>query len=486
MSDNLFDDDIFGEDIFGADVPVAEDADLVIKKDSKNLEYKILNWMLRGPIEILDIYRSIEPTLLFESFSLKNRTILKIIQDYHSQYKAPPSREIISSLLQSTQQSALKDIYSESCSSNEVSFFIDQHKKGFNKKIADDLKLLIGTNPENLSVINESIKNSLVKIEKLGKDAIFSEGNFTSSVDERYNDYMYTVANPNNVMGVFSGYKLLDEYTWGIKNSEMMVISGATSSGKSLLMMNMAINAWLGSNKPDFFDGNYFDDGKNVVYVTLEMSKRQLEQRIDANIANIRHRAIMRGQLLPDEIFAWRKSLQFQRNYDKRFHIIDMPRGTKTVEIEAKYDAVIGQFKPDLVCVDYLGIMKPNVSHGSDWQDVGHTAEDLHEFCRKKNIPLITAAQRKGRIRSAGKNKPETIEDSEEIGRSKMVGDNANIILLIENRNEEHLRDDMNIHITKNRDGAKGKIVLLKDFEKSKVISAPEDWSGDDGLEDEV
>ena len=223
-------------------------------------------------------------------------------------------------------------------------------------------------------------------------------------------------------MGVFSGFKALDDYTWGIKNSEMMIISGATSSGKSLLMMNMGINAWLGSNDPANFDGTYLGDGKNVVYVTLEMSKRQLEQRVDANIARIRHRSIMRGNLTDSEMKDWKRSLDFQKGYDKKFYIVDMPRGTKTMEIEAKFDAIIGQFKPDLLCVDYLGIMKPNKSYGADWEDVGHTAEDLHELCRKKNIPLITAAQRKGRIRGAGKTKGENIEDSEEVGRAKMIG----------------------------------------------------------------
>jgi replicative DNA helicase len=130
--------------------------------------------------------------------------------------------------------------------------------------------------------------------------------------------------------------------------------------------------------------------------------------------------------------------------------------------------------------------MKPNKSYGSDWEDIGHIAEDLHEFCRKKNIPLITAAQRKARVRAAGKGKTESVEDSEEIGRSKMVGDNANIILLIENRNEEHLREDMVIHVVKNRDGAKGKFFLLKEFDKSRAISAPENWASDEDLENEV
>lgn len=448
-------------------------------------ESKILNWMMKGPIELLDVYRTIEPGLLYEAVSNTNKLVLKHIQDYHSKYKTPPSYKILAGFLTEEGKETLNAIFKDSCAQNEIQFYIDELKGRFNRQLADELAKNIAASG-NITNINQRLRDVVVKVEKLGKDAIFSEGNFSSSAEERLNDYNYTRDNPGRVMGVFSGYQHLDDYTWGIKNSEMMVISGATSSGKSLLMMNMGINAWLGSNQPSIFDGQYFDDGKNVVYVTLEMSKKQLEQRIDANIALIRHRPLMRGNLTESEIQDWKRSLEFQKNYKKKFHIIDMPRGTKAMEIEAKFDSIIGQFKPDLLCVDYLGIMKPNRSHGADWEDVGHIAEDLHELCRKKNIPLITAAQRKGRIRSVGKQKAEQVEDSEEIGRSKMIGDNANIILLIENRNEEHLREDMIIHITKNRDGAKGKILLLKDFEKSRVMTAPDNWTGGEGLENEV
>lgn len=450
------------------------------------IESKILNWMLRGPIQLADVYRSIEPGLLLESFNKNYKGILRAIQDYHSKYKTPPSISILAEVLEEKDQATLEAVCEDDCAQNEIQFYVDELKKSFNKHLAKEVARIIEASDDNLGNINQNLRNVVVKIEKLGKNAVFSEGNFTDSIKERVDDYQYTKNNPNQVMGVFSGFKALDDYTWGIKNSEMMIISGATSSGKSLLMMNMGINAWLGSNDPANFDGTYLGDGKNVVYVTLEMSKRQLEQRVDANIARIRHRSIMRGNLTDSEMKDWKRSLDFQKGYDKKFYIVDMPRGTKTMEIEAKFDAIIGQFKPDLLCVDYLGIMKPNKSYGADWEDVGHTAEDLHELCRKKNIPLITAAQRKGRIRGAGKNKGENIEDSEEIGRSKMIGDNANIILLIENRNEEHLREDMIVHVTKNRDGAKGKVTLLKDFEKSRAISAPDNWSGGEDLENEV
>ena len=46
----------------------------------------------------------------------------------------------------------------------------------------------------------------------------------------------------------------------------------------------------------------------------------------------------------------------------------------------------------------------------------------------------------------------------EDLGRSKMIGDNAAIVLIIGNREDEDLREDMEIHVVKNRDGACSRI----------------------------
>jgi replicative DNA helicase len=277
----------------------------------------------------------------------------------------------------------------------------------------------------------------------------------------------------------------LDDYTWGVKNSEMLVIGGASSSGKSLLMMNFAVNAWIGSNNPVAGITNR-KDGKNILFISLEMSKKQLEQRVDANVASIRHRGLARGQLTDEEKQRWIKSLNFQENYDKKFYILDMPRGTTMGEIESKYEAIMGEFKPDAIFVDYLQLMKPTVkTSGTDWLDVGKVSEELHEFCRKKNIPVVTAAQRKAAQKKTNGKK---IDDAslEDLGRSKMIGDNAAIVLIIGNREDERLREDMEIHIVKNRDGAKGKISLRKVFANSKIEEFPDDWVGDPGDENEV
>ena len=193
-----------------------------------------------------------------------------------------------------------------------------------------------------------------------------------------------------------------------------------------------------------------------------------------------------RGQLSDEEKQRWVKSLAFQEDYDKKFYILDMPRGTTMGEIESKYEAIMGEFKPDAIFVDYLQLMKPTIkSSGTDWLDVGKVSEGLHEFCRKKNVPVVTAAQRKAAQKKTNGKK---IDDAslEDLGRSKMIGDNAAIVLIIGNREDERLREDMEIHIVKNRDGAKGKVSLRKAFANSKIEEFPDDWVGDIGDENEV
>jgi replicative DNA helicase len=279
------------------------------------LEQKIINWMMNGIQETSQVYRSLEFQLLYEAASNPYKEVFRVINEQYNKYKTPPSYDILKSLLSDKVKFVADQIREDSCSENEIGYFLDLYKKNYNKRLASELSKIIEASEDNIPNINNNLKNALSKIERLNRNAVFSEGTFTATIEERLNNYHYVKENPNQVAGVFSGYRQIDDYTWGIKNSEMMIISGATSSGKSLLMMNMAINAWLGSNSPADFDGSYANDGKNIVYFTLEMSKAQLEQRIDACMAGIRHRSIMRGSLTDDEMRMWKRSIHFQKKY---------------------------------------------------------------------------------------------------------------------------------------------------------------------------
>lgn len=447
---------------------------------------KILSWIMKGPVEYNKVFRDIDAKILKEAIAYEYKELYAIITDYFSRYKTPPSFKILEENLSNdidTFQlvSLIKDT---ECEDTEILFYLDKVRDRYNTQLAKRLSESISDNYDDFDIkeFNSNLIKVASKIESLRRSSIFAEGDFCKSVSDRYNNYVYIESNPTAAAGILSGFKDIDDYIFGVKKSEMLVISGASSSGKSLLMMNFAINAWLGSNVAHDKTRHGFDDGKNVLYFTLEMSKEQLEQRIDANIADIRHRSLMRGGLTDEEKQKWKASLDFQKNYNKSFYIVDMPRGSRTLDIEARFDTIIAEFEPDLVVVDYLGIMKSNNDFSSDWQEIGHIAADLHEFCRNKNIAVITAAQRKARNKASKSQH----NDLEEIGRSKMVGDNSNVVLMIESRDEETKLDDMVIHIVKNRDGAKGTVRLLKEFEKSKVSNIPDNWTVELGGENKL
>ena len=133
--------------------------------------------------------------------------------------------------------------------------------------------------------------------------------------------------------------------------------------------------------------------------------------------------------------------------------------------------------------------MSPNDGPtGSDWLDIGRVSEEMHEFCRNTKLPVVTAAQRKASARkgSVGKVDKSDYLDIEDLGRSKMIGDNANIVLLIANREDERLREDMEIHVVKNRNGPRGSFSLRKLFHKMRIDEFPDDWVGNMGDENDI
>jgi replicative DNA helicase len=463
---------------------------LIIGENKNMLDAKLLSWLLKGSLEYNEIMRSVDNDLLKAILLPEYKPVAEATTSYYSRHKTPPSLSVLEELLDKSgdEKRCLNHIRSEKPEQNEIGHILDKIKERYNKFLANSIvKKVEEVKEETLDIkdLNSDIKRIVAQTEKLYKHSSFSEGSVSDSTDDRIRHYEYVLENPEDIRGFLSGYKELDDYTWGIKNSEMLVIGGASSSGKSLLMMNMAINAWRGSNDPaEGVIGH--PDGKNVLYISLEMSKQQLEQRLDANIAGIKHRGIMRATLSPEEHYRWSKCLEFQKNYDKIFYILDMPRGTTMGEVEAKYETILGIFKPDAVFVDYLQLMKPTIgATGTDWLDVGKVSEELHEFCRKKNIPVVTAAQRKAAQKKSNGKK---VDDAnlEDFGRSKMIGDNAAIAIMIGNREDELLREDMELHIVKNRDGAKGTVLLKKSFDKSRIESLPDNWTSDNGDENDI
>ena len=454
------------------------------------IDSKILNRMMQNAVSLNEVYRAIDSALLYEALIPDYKASFNAINEYYSKHKIPPSYDVLESILVDSgdDPSEVRIIESDVCEDSDIGYYTDKIRERYNKFLIKRLGSCIHDDEEELSDINKRIRDLGLKTDQLYRDNIYSEGDISDSIEDRISIYNETVRNPESGCGILSGYRELDEYMWGIKPSELLVIGGASSSGKSLLMMNMAINSWIGSNDVAS-NSKKPDEGHNILFFSLEMSKEQLEMRVDSNIAEIPHTSLERGRLNDEEKSRWKNCLKFQNSYDKKFYIVDMPRGSTSAQIEAKYQSILGVFKPDAIYIDYLQLMSPNDGPtGSDWLDIGRVSEEMHEFCRNTKLPVVTAAQRKASARkgSVGKVDKSDYLDIEDLGRSKMIGDNANIVLLIANREDERLREDMEIHVVKNRNGPRGSFSLRKLFHKMRIDEFPDDWVGNMGDENDI
>lgn len=371
---------------------------------------------------------------------------------------------------------------------NEFTWLVEKLKSRYNNTIQVELNKNLDSifktnkaNKDRVTEINKLIKETVVAIDGVHRSVIYKEGTLGESVTERMNYYKYIKENPEAAQGVLTGFSTFDQKTNGLHAGEFMIIAGGTGTGKSVLMHNIAVNAYLGKNDPFNPEKKWDDSGKNVLYFSLEMPKATMERRIDSCIGEIYSKHIRDGLLNDDDELKYFRTLQFQENYNKFFHIVDMPQGATTREIELKYLELCDKgMKPDLVVIDYMGIMCVNDASGQDWMDLGVISEELHGFARVYEIAVITGSQvnrtKDGQERY----------DTDRLARSSMIANNADIVIQIAKRTDEHLKTDMQVHIIKLRDGDQDSFLLVKDFAKMKVMDLLDTSFNDDDDDEDM
>jgi replicative DNA helicase len=327
--------------------------------------------------------------------------------------------------------------------------------------------------------LTELYEHAWKDISTLNRIEVFDEGTIADDMANMKAEYKSVAQNPGGFRGVTVGIPSLDILTNGFQPSELVVVAGMEGTGKSVVMMNMGINAWLGTNK---IGRPILPTGKNVLYFTLEMPRSNrgkfgtggyLNRRIMAAVAEVPFSAMRKGTLSDADELKLMNAFDFVTEYKKQnnFVVVDIPRGATVEDIELKFQEWREQFPIDLVIVDYMGIMAGSSTgkgDDADWQAQGQIAAGLHEFARLYSVPVVTGAQVN---RPQGKN--HSLKDQSynttRIARSAQITQNANIVMQIGCRDQEEDYPDMPIYITKMRDGNKGTLTWTKGFHCMRV-----------------
>lgn len=213
-------------------------------------------------------------------------------------------------------------------------------------------------------------------------------GDFLNGFDSRLENIQTKrqLAIEGKFAGITTGIRAFDSMIGGLMPSEFGVIAGQPGVGKSAMLGSFALEA--------------YKSGKNVLIVTGEMPKQDFEYRLDSDMASIPAIKFRWGNLSKKEITRWKKMIEYQREHRDNFlEIVSFPRNFNAADIEGHALQLQDLYEQelDLVCLDYLNIMKPvDNRHGSkDWQGQADAVWDVKSMCAELNdgISLWTAGQ---------------------------------------------------------------------------------------------
>jgi replicative DNA helicase len=317
---------------------------------------------------------------------------------------------------------------------------------------------------KNLSDIQKVVFN----VKSLDQVRSYERKTLKESILEFRDEYNAKLSNPDFDRGIMTGYSMLDSATGGLRPGELVIIGGESNSGKSMLLMNMAVQIWMQRNAIE--KERDFAKGYNILYFSLEMPFKPCRNRVYARLSGTASKSIRDAKLHKEDGKKLTSTLKFIERYPFEFEIVDIPRGATVEQIEMMFEEAAARFRPDVLVLDYLGLMEDD-SDEDDWLKLGKIAGKFHELLRVHNVIGLTAVQL-NRAKATSKDSEERV-GMHRIGRSALIMTHANIGIQIETRPNEKNYPDMIYHLIKNREGALGKGKLIKNLGCGSLLDDP-------------
>jgi replicative DNA helicase len=412
----------------------------------------------------------------------------KIVIDYVKLYKEVATKRVILEKVKSQKNDALVKYVEELFTKIEAHQYDDKEykhdleklKKRYSEKLIVGLKDNLVGQSEGIDLkksVND-IQVALNNIKNVNKIGSYKQGTLKDYSEDFRNIYNLKIRDPNYGVGAKTGYTFMDHANSGLRPGELVIFAGITSSGKSLLLMNTAIQMWFGEN--DIAMTSNFRNGCNVLLFSLEMNYEDYMQRAISRIAMVPQVSIRDAKLTDEEKARVAVGFKFVKNYNRQFTVIDLPRKATPEAIENMIDDHTMQHgKPEVVVIDYLNLMSVD-SDADDWLMQAQISEAVHELARAKELIILTAVQ----LNPKGGNKTSGF-GIKDFRRATQIADNADMIAVINSRPNERSFPDFCVDIVKNRRGELTSGKLHKHMECCALLNTnydkgmdPDDISG--------
>ncbi len=223
--------------------------------------------------------------------------------------------------------------------------------------------------------------------------------------------------NEEGIVGVPTGLRDLDDRLGGLHQSDLIIIAGRPSMGKTSLATNIAFNAAQKLQK----------SGKKstIAFFSLEMSSEQLSTRILAEQARIRSNDIRRGRI-SDEQFD--KFLETSKNISELPLYIDETPAISIAALSNRARRIKRLFGLDMIVVDYIQLMRAASSNKDGRvQEISQITQGLKAIAKELAIPVVALSQLSRQVEQRDDHKPQ-LSDLRESGS---IEQDADVVMFV-------------------------------------------------------
>jgi replicative DNA helicase len=238
--------------------------------------------------------------------------------------------------------------------------------------------------------------------------------------------------------GLSSGLMDMDRKLGGLHPSDLIIIAGRPSMGKTALATNIAFNIardFKVGERPDGTRGPV--DGGVVGFFSLEMSTEQLATRILSEQAEVPSEMIRRGEMNEDE---FRRFVHAAADLERIPLFIDDTPALPISTLAARARRLKRQHGLDCLVIDYLQLVRPASSRGQDnrVQEVSEITQGLKAIAKELDIPVIALSQLSRQVEAREDKRPQ-LSDLRESGS---IEQDADVVMFVYREEYYHSRSE--------------------------------------------
>jgi replicative DNA helicase len=232
--------------------------------------------------------------------------------------------------------------------------------------------------------------------------------------------------------GISTGLMDLDKKLGGLHPSDLIILAGRPSMGKTSLATNIAFNiakAYRRGQKPDGSEGAI--EGGVVGFFSLEMSAEQLAARILSEAAEVPSEQIRRGDMTEEE---FRRFVEAAKSLEACPLYIDDTPALPIAQVAARARRLKRTHGLDVIMVDYLQLLR-GMSKENRVQEVSEITQGLKAIAKELNIPVIALSQLSRQVENREDKRPQ-LSDLRESGS---IEQDADVVMFV--FREEYYRE---------------------------------------------